>query len=74
MKGIYKMNHESSVARDLSAFEIDQVGGGVAFVPIFWAGMKFGGTVAGFAVAAHQIGTRLQEGAQDTVLDVFGYP
>jgi hypothetical protein len=75
MKGIQKMNHGSSVVRDLSAVEIGQVGGGVAFVPIFWAGMQFGGTAAGFAIAAHQLGTWLvevaEETVQETVLDMY---
>ena len=71
MKGIQKMNHGSSVVRDLSAVEIGQVGGGFALVPIFWAGMKAGGTAAGFAIAAHQIGARIKDRFEEIVWDMY---
>jgi hypothetical protein len=44
------MTAKNLTARELSSAEINQVDGGFAFLPIFWAGMKFGGTVARFTV------------------------
>jgi hypothetical protein len=61
------MTAKSLTARELSSAEINQVDGGFAFLPIFWAGMKFGGTVAGFAVAAYQIAKGIGECVEDAV-------
>jgi hypothetical protein len=65
------MTANNLTARELSSAEINQVDGGFAFLPIFWAGMKFGGTVAGFAVAAHQIANRIGESVEDAVHDMY---
>jgi hypothetical protein len=66
------MTHVKSTARTLSISEIDHVGGGFAFIPVFWAGMKFGGAVAGFIVAAHQIKDRMEDEAHEVARGITG--
>lgn len=66
------MTRANSTARTLSISEIDHVGGGLWFIPIFWKGMKFGGTVAGFIAAADQIKDRVEDEAHEVARGVTG--